>query len=72
MVDGVFFQINNTGIARVWKSIIEILAESGQYEIFFLDRGNAPQIKGVYYIPFPRNLFSQCAADSFLIQELCD
>ncbi len=72
MVDGVFFQINNTGIARVWKSIIEILAESGQYEILFLDRGNAPQIKGVYYIPFPRNLFSQCAADSFLIQEICD
>lgn len=72
LVDGVFFQINNTGIARVWRSILEILVASGRFEIFFLDRGQAPEIQGIRYIPFPKNLFIHCAADSLLIQKVCD
>ena len=73
LVDGVFFQINTTGIARVWRSILEILAASGRFEIYFLDRGHAPEIKGMQYIPFPKKtLFAHCAADSFLIQKVCD
>lgn len=72
LVDGVFFQINNTGIARVWRSILEILVASGRFEIFFLDRGQAPEIQGIKYIPFPKNHFIHCAADSLLIQKVCD
>jgi len=73
LVDGIFFQINNTGIARLWRSILQILADSGRFEIFFLDRGHAPEISGMQYIPFPKKtLFAHCAADSFLIQKICD
>ncbi len=72
LVDGVFFQINNTGIARVWRSVLEILAASGRFEIFFLDRGNAPEIEGLQYVPFPKNLYIHSAADSILIQKICD
>lgn len=72
LVDGVFFQVNNTGIARVWRSVLALLAASGRFEILFLDRGRAPRIEGVEYIPFPKNLFAQTAADSLLIQQVCD
>jgi glycosyltransferase involved in cell wall biosynthesis len=72
LVDGVFFQLNNTGIARVWRSVLEIMVRSGRFEIFFLDRGNAPRIEGIQYIPFPKYLCWYCPADSALIQEICD
>jgi glycosyltransferase involved in cell wall biosynthesis len=72
LVDGVFFQLNNTGIARVWRTVLELLAGDDRFQIYFLDRGNAPQISGVTYIPFPTFLVSNCPADSFLIQDVCD
>lgn len=72
LVDGVFFQLNNTGIARVWRSILEILVTDGRFQIYFLDRGNAPTISGIEYIPFPTYLCTHCPADSQLIQDVCD
>lgn len=72
LVDGVFFQLNNTGIARVWRSILELMVLSQRFEILMLDRGNAPHIEGVTYIPFPDYLCAHCPADSQLIQEICD
>lgn len=72
LVDGVFFQLNNTGIARVWTSILPLLVRSGRFEIFFLDRGDAPAIEGIHYVAFPRHLPAQSADDSILIQRICD
>lgn len=72
LVDGVFFQLNNTGIARVWRSVLGELIASGRFEIYFLDRGNAPAIEGVHFIPFPKYLWWECPADSILIQDICD
>lgn len=72
LVDGHFFSLNNTGIARVWRSILDLLIAGGRFEIFFLDRGNAPMIAGMHYIPFTRNAFGNCPADSELIQRVCD
>jgi glycosyltransferase involved in cell wall biosynthesis len=72
LVDGFFFQINNTGIARVWRSILPHLAAREDLHVYMLDRGNAPMIESVTYIPFPTNSFSQCADDSILIQRVCD
>lgn len=72
LIDGVFFQINNTGIARVWQTILPYLVGHNGFEIYMLDRGNAPIIEGVTYIPFPTNLFYYCADDSILIQRVCD
>ncbi len=72
LVDGVFFQINNTGIARVWRSILTYLVARGDLDIYMLDRGNSPMIGGITYIPFPTNLFYYCADDSILVQRICD
>lgn len=72
LVDGVFFQLTNSGIARVWRSVLEILAASGRFEILFLDRGNAPPLEGVTYIPFPKHVADESPADSQLIQQICD
>ena len=72
LLDGVFFQLNNTGIARVWRSVLEHLAKDERFEIYVLDRGNAPALEGVEFIPFPTFLVNHCAADSRLIQDICD
>jgi glycosyltransferase involved in cell wall biosynthesis len=72
LVDGVFFQLNNTGIARVWRSVLGHLVASGRYEIYFLDRGNAPDLPGIEYLPFPAMVRSATPADSQLIQDVCD
>ncbi len=72
LVDGVFFQLNDTGIARVWKSVLELLADDERFEIFFLDRGNAPAIEGIEYVPFPGFYANNCPADSQLIQDVCN
>lgn len=72
LVDGVFFQLNDTGIARVWRSLLTLLAAQNRFELFMLDRGNAPEIEGVERIAFQRYLNFQCPADSSEIQVVCD
>ncbi len=72
VVDGVFFQLNSTGIARVWVSILTILGRRDDMEIFLLDRGDAPHVKGITNVPFPSYKPVSSAADSALIQAVCD
>lgn len=72
VVDGVFFQLNSTGIARVWETILALLSPREDLEIFMLDRGGAPAIDGVTNIPFPSYKGASSAADSALIQKMCD
>jgi len=72
LIDGVFFQLNNTGIARVWRTVSPLLAAQKRFELFMLDRGTAPVIEGVERIPFQRYLNLQCPADSVAIQSVCD
>lgn len=72
LVDGVFFQLNNSGIARVWRTLLKIISKFELFNIYFLDRGNAPVIDGIHYIPFPKYQRLYCPADSILIQNICD
>ena len=72
VVDGVFFQLNNTGIARVWESVLQILARRSDMEIFFLDRGGAPRIDGMTPVAFPKYLIGPAPMDSQTIQNVCD
>lgn len=75
LVDGIFFQLTDSGIARVWKSVLAHLVHDRRFEILFLDRGNAPRIDGIEYIPFPTYSIDPAAnhpADSRLIQQVCD
>jgi glycosyltransferase involved in cell wall biosynthesis len=72
LVDGVFFQLNDTGIARVWDSILKLLALDPNIRIRMLDRGNCPKILNIEYIPFPDYLCINCPEDSRIIQYICD
>ena len=57
VLDGVFFQLHNTGIARLWKALMAEWSDSGfARHIVVLDRlGTAPRFPGFTYrrtIPF--------------------
>jgi glycosyltransferase involved in cell wall biosynthesis len=74
VIDGVFFQLFNTGIARVWQSLLEEWASTNfADEIIVLDRaGTAPVIQGISYQPTPRYNYDDIDADRVLLQQLCD
>ncbi|MDJ0555658.1 MAG: glycosyltransferase [Microcoleaceae cyanobacterium MO_207.B10] len=74
LVDGVFFQLNNTGIARVWKSLLSAWVKDGfAQHILVLDRGgNAPKIPGIEYRTVPRYDYSRIESDRQILQGICD
>lgn len=73
LVDGVFFQLKSTGIARVWRTLLSSLSGMKDLEIMLLDRGNAPRIDGVEYVAFRQyDEAAGTAEDSIEIQKVCD
>ena len=74
LFDAVFFQLYQTGIARLWRSLLEEWAtEDFARQIFVLDRGEtAPQIPGLQYIDAPRYDYSNTEADRKMLQDICD
>lgn len=72
VVDGIFFQIASSGIARVWATILPMMAAEQDIEILLLDRGGCPQLAGVRSIPFPSYGHANTPADSMLLQKVCD
>jgi glycosyltransferase involved in cell wall biosynthesis len=73
-IDGVFFQIANLGIARVWKTLLHEWVESGfAKHLLVLDRdGTAPQIDGVNYCSIEKYEWDRTAQDSLELQKICD
>ncbi|WP_375467414.1 CmcI family methyltransferase [uncultured Nostoc sp.] len=73
-VDGVFFQLYQTGIARVWKSLLEEWVINGfTKHIIVLDRaGTAPKIPGIRYRSIPRYDYNNTDADQEMLQQVCD
>ncbi|EDZ94635.1 glycosyl transferase family 2 [Limnospira maxima CS-328] len=74
IVDGVFFQLNNTGIARVWRSLFSAWVEDGFADnILVLDRGGtAPQIPGIRYRVIPQYDYRNTEGDRQMLQRVCD
>ena len=74
LIDGVFFQLANSGIARVWQSLLQEWVKNGfAKHLILLDRDNtAPQITGINYQLIHRYEENNSAEDSFLLQEMCD
>ncbi len=74
IIDGVFFQLHKTGIARVWCSLLEAWLVSGfSQNIIILDRENtAPKFPGVRYRLIPRFDYSQVDRDRDMLQQICD
>jgi FkbM family methyltransferase len=74
LVDGVFFQLYQTGIARVWKSLLEEWSHTSFIKnIVVLDRANtAPKIPGVNYCHISAYDYSRINDDRQMLQQVCD
>ena len=74
IIDGVFFQLYQTGIARVWKSLLEEWANSEFREhIIVLDRAStAPKIPGIRYRTVPAYSYNNTDADRQMLQQVCN
>ncbi|TBR60236.1 glycosyl transferase family 1 [Westiellopsis prolifica IICB1] len=74
IIDGVFFQLYQTGIARVWRSLLEEWAnnEFAKY-IIVLDRvSTAPKISGIKYLNVPRYDYNNIDTEREFLQQICD
>jgi predicted O-methyltransferase YrrM len=74
VIDGVFFQLYQTGIARVWKSLLEEWSQTPFIKnVVVLDReSTAPQIPGVTYCKIPAYDYTRTDADRSMLQQVCD
>ncbi|MFN5064018.1 MAG: glycosyltransferase [Pseudomonadota bacterium] len=73
-IDGVFFQLNSTGIARMWHSILAHWSASGVLsEVLLLDRGGTmPSIPGASYLKIPLYSIGQSDTDRSMLQSILD
>lgn len=74
VIDGVFYQLSSSGIARVWTSLLQEWVRTGYADnIVLVDRaGTAPRIDGVIYHSIPRHSWDTVDGDARLLQEVCD
>jgi len=74
VVDGVFFQFNNTGIGRVWRETLRQWAASGVVgRVVLLDRdGTAPEFAGVRRRLIDRYDPARPGDDALMLQHVCD
>ena len=73
VIDGIFFQIANSGIARVWRSIFREWHESFLLEgAVIIDRDKTcPRFDSFVYEDMPRYDFVHTSNDTFAIEEIC-
>ena len=75
VIDGVFFQLSNTGIARLWREILKLWSETPAIasRLRILDRGSsAPRFPNLTYCPIPRLDPARLGDDSLMLQAVCD
>jgi hypothetical protein len=60
------------GSGALWAELAPFLATTDDTEVFWLERGPALAGEGVRCIPFPAHRKGACAADSLLIQKVCN
>ena len=74
VVDGIFFQVARTGIARLWFNLLTAWTRSGFAEhVVVLDRGGtAPRINGVIYRSIPLHPMDRFGEDAEMLQWICD
>ncbi len=73
LIDAVFFQLYQTGIARVWQSLLEQWANTEfANHILVLDRANtAPKINGIRYRTISAYNYNNTEADKQMLQDVC-
>ncbi|MCE2698725.1 MAG: FkbM family methyltransferase [Nostocales cyanobacterium LE14-WE4] len=73
LIDAVFFQLYQTGIARVWQSLLEQWANTEfANHILVLDRANtAPKINGIRYRTISAYNYNNTEVDKQMLQDIC-
>ncbi|MEM1170359.1 MAG: glycosyltransferase [Cyanobacteria bacterium P01_H01_bin.35] len=74
LIDGVFFQLYSTGIARVWRSLLQQWTNTDfAAHLIVLDRANtSPKIPGIRYRQIPVYSYNNTDADKQILQQVCD
>ena len=74
VVDGVFFQIGRSGIARVWTKILQHWVSTHVADnVVVIDRGRSmPRLPGITYVDAPAFHYGDLEGDRRLIQAICD
>jgi glycosyltransferase involved in cell wall biosynthesis len=72
VVDGVFFQLAQTGIARLWRAILPLIIARLDMPVVFLDRGGETgEFPSAEVAPFPTYTSKYTPADSKLLEDVC-
>ncbi len=74
VIDGVFFQIGRSGIARVWLKLLQHWVDQGfADQVVVVDRNRtAPRVEGIAYRDAPAFLYNNDQADRQALQTVCD
>ena len=74
VIDAVFFQINKSGIARVWESLwCQWVGTPFADRLVILDRARtAPRLEGLSYIDVPAYHYGDMRSDCAMLQSHCD
>lgn len=73
LVDGVYWQYLDSGIGRVWRSLLEAWVADGTADhVILLDRGGtAPRIAGVHMFTIARHDYGRSGSDSLYLERIC-
>jgi hypothetical protein len=71
LVDGVGLH-GGVACVRYWPGIVARLAKRPALQLLLMDRGGGPTFDRATALPFPSHTGREGAADSLLIQQLCD
>ena len=74
VVDGVFFQLGRTGIARVWTTLLGLWAPTAfGRRLVVIDRARtAPRVAGIRYHDAPALNYADLDGDRRIVQQVCD
>ncbi len=73
IVDGIFFQLHNSGIARLWKSVLKEWSktEFSQHLLVLNRGGTAPKISGISSRVIPEYNYDCAGEDSEMLERIC-
>ena len=74
VIDGVFFQIGRSGIARVWQSLLGLWSGTPFGDrLVVMDRARTiPHLPGIRYIDAPGLNYGDLEGDRRVVQDVCD